>query len=123
MQCSIETEIGSVDLTFRVTYAGSGGGLTGYDYVIKDNYTTHASIWWGTRLIDAYWNGIMSVMSETQRMLDGLVMRANFDYLWNNRGPKRYVGRRLGPTAVLTVSVSKILTCSIFRIPSSSRIR
>ncbi|XXG95603.1 hypothetical protein Hte_001871 [Hypoxylon texense] len=60
--CTVLSESGPANLTLGVEYRGIGGH--GYDYVINDNYTTHASVWWGTRLLNAYWHSVMTVMSQ-----------------------------------------------------------
>ncbi|KAF4812544.1 hypothetical protein CGCSCA5_v009119 [Colletotrichum siamense] len=35
-----------------------------YDYVMDSNYRTRASVWWGTRLSNAYFIGILSAASQ-----------------------------------------------------------
>lgn len=62
--CLIVTDLGTVNLTLGVQYAGENDYV--YDYVIDDNYTTHASTWWGTRLSNAYFAGILASMSQIE---------------------------------------------------------
>lgn len=37
-------------------------GPRDYKYVISDNPQTHASTWWGTRALNAYWNAVLYSM-------------------------------------------------------------
>ncbi|KAJ4258857.1 hypothetical protein NW762_007944 [Fusarium torreyae] len=63
------SSLGLMNLTLGVEYNGEGDHI--YDYVIEDDYKTHASTWWGTRLMNAYFTGILTTMSQTQRTSDG----------------------------------------------------
>ncbi|KAH7121657.1 heterokaryon incompatibility protein-domain-containing protein [Dactylonectria macrodidyma] len=62
--CIIMTEQGAVNLTLGVQYGGETDHI--YDYVIEDNYTTHASAWWGTRLTNVYLAGVLATMSQIE---------------------------------------------------------
>ncbi|KAH0441983.1 hypothetical protein CcaCcLH18_01843 [Colletotrichum camelliae] len=35
-----------------------------FDYIITDDPKTHASVWWGTRLLNAYLNGVLTAASQ-----------------------------------------------------------
>ncbi|KAF7551422.1 hypothetical protein G7Z17_g5033 [Cylindrodendrum hubeiense] len=60
--CTVMSEQGPVNLTLGLQYGGETDHV--YDYVIEDNYTTHASTWWGTRLTNAYLAGVLATMSQ-----------------------------------------------------------
>lgn len=60
-ECEVTNEAGLFTLRFSTRYETLSKT---YDYVIIDNYTTHASVWWGTRLLDNYFNGIQTVISK-----------------------------------------------------------
>ncbi|KAK1700904.1 hypothetical protein BDP55DRAFT_538006 [Colletotrichum godetiae] len=62
VDCTIVTDDGIVTITL-VTEEASGGDHD-YSYVIEDDYRTHASVWWGTRLLNAYWSGVMTVAAN-----------------------------------------------------------
>jgi hypothetical protein len=47
-------------VTFGLTY---NNVQTVYNYMAIDNYTTHAPVWWGTRLLNDYFMGTLWVMS------------------------------------------------------------
>lgn len=63
--CFIVTTEGSVELTLNVDDTADTAHT--YSYVIEDNYMTHASIWWGTRLLNVYYTGVLEVMSQMDR--------------------------------------------------------
>lgn len=60
-ECEVTTEGGLFTLHFSVRYETHPKS---YDFVIIDDYDTHASIWWGTRLLDNYFNGLLTMMSQ-----------------------------------------------------------
>lgn len=60
-QCEVINAAGTFTMRFGVSYAGLAKV---YDYVAVDNYRTHASVWWGTRLLNNYFNGIQNVMAK-----------------------------------------------------------
>ncbi|KAI2604658.1 hypothetical protein GGR54DRAFT_621453 [Hypoxylon sp. NC1633] len=62
--CTVASESGPVNITLRVEYRGIGDHT--YDYVIDDKYTSHASVWWGTRLLNAYWHSVMTIMAQVE---------------------------------------------------------
>ncbi|EGU77887.1 hypothetical protein FOXB_11601 [Fusarium oxysporum f. sp. conglutinans Fo5176] len=66
--CNVMTSEGLVNITLGVEYIGQSDHI--YDYVIEDDYKTHASTWWGTRLLNVYFTGILSTMSQTQYLGD-----------------------------------------------------
>ncbi|PNP82744.1 hypothetical protein FNYG_03975 [Fusarium nygamai] len=66
--CNVMTSEGLVNITLGVEYTGQSDHI--YDYVIEDDYKTHASTWWGTRLLNIYFTGILSTMSQTQDLGD-----------------------------------------------------
>jgi hypothetical protein len=58
--CDITNEDGLFTINFMVKYKTLS---TLYNYVAIDNATTHASVWWGTRMLNNYFTGIQYVMS------------------------------------------------------------
>ncbi|EXK44702.1 hypothetical protein FOXG_03852 [Fusarium oxysporum f. sp. lycopersici 4287] len=66
--CNVMTSEGLVNIILGVEYTGQSDHI--YDYVIEDDYKTHASTWWGTRLLNVYFTGILSTMSQTQDLGD-----------------------------------------------------
>lgn len=62
-QCEVINEAGAFTIRFGVSFASLAGS---FDYVAIDNYSTHASVWWGTRLLNNYFNGIQKVMSKVE---------------------------------------------------------
>lgn len=86
--CTINSESGPANVTLQTQY--QVGGDSNHDYIIEDNYTTHGSVWWGTRLLNAYWTGLKSVMSQVAYG-DGstFYMRGSFEYHWNESDKKR----------------------------------
>ncbi|KAM5358469.1 hypothetical protein ACJZ2D_015256 [Fusarium nematophilum] len=62
--CLITTDLGTVNLTLGVEYEAINSRQ--YPYILQDNHTTHATTWWGTRLLNPYWAGVWEAMSKTQ---------------------------------------------------------
>ncbi|KXH50309.1 hypothetical protein CSAL01_09265 [Colletotrichum salicis] len=62
VDCTVVTDDGLMTITL-ITEEASGGDHD-YSYVIEDDYRTHASVWWGTRLLNAYWSGVMTVAAN-----------------------------------------------------------
>lgn len=60
--CTVETSLGPVNASFSTSYKP---GPKDYSYAISTNYTTAASMWWGTRLLNLYWWSILQEMAET----------------------------------------------------------
>ncbi|KAH8664874.1 hypothetical protein BGZ61DRAFT_462478 [Ilyonectria robusta] len=79
--CTIMSEQGAVNLTLGVQYAGETDHI--YDYVIEDNYTTHASTWWGTRLTNAYLAGVLATMSQIVYSEDSYLAHGAITYTRN----------------------------------------
>ncbi|KAF2006656.1 hypothetical protein P154DRAFT_421868 [Amniculicola lignicola CBS 123094] len=57
--CFVENEEG----VFKISFVSKNLRLNNYDYVAVTNHTSHASIWWGTRILNNYWFGIRVVMA------------------------------------------------------------
>jgi hypothetical protein len=49
---------------FKISFVAKSPRLKGYDYVAVSNHTTHASIWWGTRILNNYFFGIRVVVAR-----------------------------------------------------------
>ncbi|KAF0316346.1 hypothetical protein GQ607_016446 [Colletotrichum asianum] len=81
--CTIATDDGLMTITVTTEYSGSGDQI--YSYVIEDDYKTHASVWWGTRILNAYWNGVLATASRMTQVRDGkkYVVRAHLYYTLN----------------------------------------
>lgn len=79
--CTIMSEQGAVNLTLGVQYPGETDHI--YDYVIEDNYTTHASTWWGTRLTNAYLAGVLATMSQIVYSEDSYLAHGAITYTRN----------------------------------------
>lgn len=60
--CTIATDTGFVNASFTVHYTDL---QRTYDYVLETDYVKSASIWWGTRLVNVYWQGCLWAMSAT----------------------------------------------------------
>ncbi|KAK1480180.1 hypothetical protein CCUS01_00737 [Colletotrichum cuscutae] len=80
VDCTVVTDDGPVIITL-ITEENSGGDHT-YSYVIEDDPGTHASVWWGTRLLNAYWSGVMTVAANMTNIYgsDNYVVRSGFTY-------------------------------------------
>ncbi|KAH6886829.1 hypothetical protein B0T10DRAFT_442949 [Thelonectria olida] len=79
--CILVTDSGAMSLSLGVEYVADTAHE--YMYVLEDNRTTHASVWWGTRLLNAYFTGVLQVMSQTRLENDddsGYWVRAALDY-------------------------------------------
>ncbi|TDZ25562.1 hypothetical protein Cob_v001817 [Colletotrichum orbiculare MAFF 240422] len=77
VKCGIITDDGLIDVTLAIVDASHGD--RDYGYVVNDDYRTRASIWWGTRLLNAYWNGVMSAASQMGDS-EGYVIRAGLTF-------------------------------------------
>lgn len=75
-QCDIVNEAGIFTVRFGATYDRPNRD---YDFVAIDNYTTHASVWWGTRLVDNYFRGMTKVMA-TLAIREGMIMNGQLTY-------------------------------------------
>lgn len=92
VDCTVyATEIGFVDLTmsleFTHTDLTSGYPFLGTaPFVISDNYTTRASVWWGARLLSTHWTGVLKAMATAPPLSNGRFwMRGSFTYAWANK--------------------------------------
>jgi hypothetical protein len=93
VQCSIVSESGFSNITLRAEYKRSGAvnnpydNIVLYDHVIDDNSTTHASVWWGTRMIEAVWYGVTTSMVH---LANDSYAAAGIQFYWNGtRSPQR----------------------------------
>ncbi|KAK2730589.1 hypothetical protein CKAH01_02417 [Colletotrichum kahawae] len=62
LQCTVVSDVGLAEVTMEAEYEGETEPV--YDYVMDSNYKTRASVWWGTRLSNAYFIGILSAASQ-----------------------------------------------------------
>jgi hypothetical protein len=60
--CTVATDSGYVNASFSTAYPAR---TRGFEYVLEANYTEAASIWWGTRLSNAYWQSGLWAMAST----------------------------------------------------------
>jgi hypothetical protein len=96
--CTVASENGPTNITLEVTYSGNGD--TVYDYFINDNQTTRTSAWWGTRILNAYWNGVLSASSQEQAPPNTSWVGGALNYGWNNSQTKG-CGRQLSLQGIL----------------------
>lgn len=73
--CRIMTQHGRINISLALQYQGRADHL--YGYILEDNPKEHASIWWGTRLLNAYLAGVWQIMALTQQ-----VSGAKDDHYW-----------------------------------------
>ncbi|KAL2679059.1 hypothetical protein Neosp_009815 [[Neocosmospora] mangrovei] len=73
--CSIMTQIGRINMSLALQYQGRADHL--YGYILEDNPKEYASVWWGTRLLNAYLSGVWQIMALTQQ-----VSGARDDHYW-----------------------------------------
>lgn len=64
--CSVMTQHGRANISLALQY--SGGTDRTYEYILDDDPEKHASVWWGTRLLNAYLAAIWQIMSLTQQV-------------------------------------------------------
>ncbi|KAF6795364.1 hypothetical protein CMUS01_15939 [Colletotrichum musicola] len=62
LQCSVLADVGVAEVTLQADYEGETE--IEFDYVMDSNYKTRASIWWGTRLSNAYFIAILAAASQ-----------------------------------------------------------
>ncbi|KAL7895419.1 hypothetical protein HDV63DRAFT_406358 [Trichoderma sp. SZMC 28014] len=92
VDCTVyATETGLVDLTMVLEFTDSDLPL-GYPFpatapfIISDNYTTRASVWWGTRLLSTHWTGVLKAMATSPLLSNGRFwMRGSSTYAWANK--------------------------------------
>ncbi|KAF4813981.1 hypothetical protein CGCTS75_v013527 [Colletotrichum tropicale] len=56
------------NVTLEAEYHGRGEHF--YDYILDANYKTHASVWWGTRLSNIYYTGILTAISQIEKLTE-----------------------------------------------------
>lgn len=68
--CTVSTEAGPFNATFSTL---CGRDQTDYSYVIQTNYTHLSSMWWATRLMNLYWNSLLTGLAQApyQEMVNG----------------------------------------------------
>lgn len=59
--CRVESTLGPVNASFSTSYKP---GPKDYSYAITNNYTSAASMWWGTRLLNLYWWATLEEMAR-----------------------------------------------------------
>lgn len=81
VDCTVVTDDDGGPLTVTLVTADTGHGDHSYDYVVDDD-KTRGSFWWGTRLLNAYWNGVMTAASHMTNLggSERYVVRAGFTY-------------------------------------------
>ncbi len=62
-RCTVMSETSPSNITLQTRYSGAGDGKN-FAYLISDNYTTRASAWWGSRLLNVYWSGVLTTMAS-----------------------------------------------------------
>jgi hypothetical protein len=77
VHCTIATDAGFVNATFTVPYTDLGRT---YTYVLEADPAKSASIWWGTRLVNAYWQGCLWAMAATK----WTEQRTPYSFQWDN---------------------------------------
>jgi hypothetical protein len=58
--CNIVTDEGRFNIAFTATYSGY---FEDFSYVAVSDPNTRASVWWGSRLLNAYFNGLEVLMT------------------------------------------------------------
>jgi hypothetical protein len=67
--CQFTNDATTSKITFGTEYNQKSGifaynsSLAKYDYVAVDNYTTRAPVWWGTRLLNNYYAGVLTAIT------------------------------------------------------------
>ncbi|KAK2748801.1 hypothetical protein CKAH01_18057 [Colletotrichum kahawae] len=62
LRCVVISDSGLVDVTIDAEYSGESDVI--YDYVLDDDYETRSSVWWGSRLSNAYFGGVLTATSQ-----------------------------------------------------------
>ncbi|KAL3293216.1 hypothetical protein RB213_005212 [Colletotrichum asianum] len=62
LRCVVISDSGLVDVTIDAEYSGESDVI--YDYVLDDDYETRSSVWWGSRLSNAYFGGVLTAASQ-----------------------------------------------------------
>ena len=76
--CAIDLEAGSVMVMLSAEYDGRGDRV--YDYVLVDDIKRAASVWWGTRLLNAYWTGVLTTMARIPSQNNSVVNHTVFNF-------------------------------------------
>ncbi|KAF3810930.1 hypothetical protein GCG54_00003108 [Colletotrichum gloeosporioides] len=63
LRCIIISDSGLVDVTIDAEYSGESDAVI-HDYVLDDDYETSSSVWWGSRLSNAYLGGVLTATSQ-----------------------------------------------------------
>ncbi|TDZ75013.1 Non-reducing end alpha-L-arabinofuranosidase BoGH43A [Colletotrichum trifolii] len=66
LQCNVLSDAGLAEVTLQADYHGETE--KNYDYVIDSNHKTRASVWWGTRLSNAYFIGILAAAARVPKI-------------------------------------------------------
>lgn len=62
LECTVISDVGPAKVTLEAEYAGETE--VEYDYIMNSDYKTHAGFWWGSRLSNAYFIGILTAASQ-----------------------------------------------------------
>ena len=108
--CTVLSDSGPSVVAIQTKFSGGQN----FDYVINDNSTTHASLWWGTRLLNAYWIGFEAMMALAVASSSDRIYyhRGVFEYRWRETDKKRSVQppcawfRRIDKVPALMISIS-----------------
>lgn len=82
LRCSVPFDSGVAEITLTAEAIGSSST---YDYIIDDDYKTRASVWWGTRLSQAYFVGVLAAAAEAPFENDNCIIDADLKYGENDR--------------------------------------
>ncbi|KAL3293938.1 hypothetical protein RB213_015246 [Colletotrichum asianum] len=79
--CIVLSDEGAKNVTMK---ASNNNAQRNFNYVLVDDPKTHASVWWGTRLLNAYLNGVLTTASQTRLPDDSVaVARGGMRYMPN----------------------------------------
>lgn len=79
--CIVLSDEGAKNVTMK---ASNDNAQRNFNYVLVDDPKTHASVWWGTRLLNAYLNGVLTTASQTRLPDDSVaVARGGMRYMPN----------------------------------------
>ena len=81
--CNVTTPTARYTLHFDVSITSSELDMR---LVVNDNYKTHASVWWGTRLLNNYLNGLKLVMAQADPGGGGSYTDPRLSYDTNTTG-------------------------------------
>ncbi|KAF9878819.1 hypothetical protein CkaCkLH20_03719 [Colletotrichum karsti] len=80
LRCTVVYDSGVADVTLGAEYFGS---VSTYEYIIDDNYNKSASVWWGTRLSNAYFTGVLAAAAQATLPPDRFINDAELTYTEN----------------------------------------